>query len=417
MNPDKPVALVLGGTTPHAALIEILKQRGYFTVLVDYYENPPAKKVVDEHVRASTLDVEVVLEIARGKNASLVISACVDQANVTACYVAEKLGLPVPYSYETAVRMSNKLLMKKGMLEHGIPTTKFRMLGSDADVRCVDLAFPVVVKPADSNGSKGVKRADSLDELMEFSIYARSVSRTGEIIVEEYFDGREVNVYCFVKDRRAQVIMTCQKYNKISGRGCAIQCYSTIIPATLSKPVHRRIGEIAQKIATGFGLVNTSLLIQVLVRGDVINVIEFAPRVGGGLSFRTIVLKTGIDLVDATVDTYLGDPEPVVVRDTGRLLATNHLYALPCRFGEISGIEALISDGIIEGYYPNKTRGMEITSEMASRDRVGSFIVCGSSDQELLSRIKQAMDRLDVFDVDGRPVLRRDICLQSMDGG
>ena len=111
---------MLGGTSPHIALIENLKDRGYYTVLVDYYENPPAKKVADEHIRESTLDQDKVLEIAKSINAKLVISACVDQANVTACYVAEKLGLPVPYIYETAMSVTNKGLMKRKMLESGI---------------------------------------------------------------------------------------------------------------------------------------------------------------------------------------------------------------------------------------------------------------------------------------------------------
>ena len=110
---NKPVAVVLGGTFPHITLVENLRQRGYYTILVDYYDNPPAKASADEHLQESTLDKKKVLDIARSRNAELVISACIDQANVTACYVADKLGLPAPYSYETALRVTNKILNER----------------------------------------------------------------------------------------------------------------------------------------------------------------------------------------------------------------------------------------------------------------------------------------------------------------
>lgn len=91
-------AIVLGGTDDHIALIENLKDRGYYTILVDYYDNPPAKAFADLHLKESTLDKERVLETAKGLDVNLVISTCVDQALLTLCYVAEKLGLPAPFS-------------------------------------------------------------------------------------------------------------------------------------------------------------------------------------------------------------------------------------------------------------------------------------------------------------------------------
>ena len=93
---EKPIALVLGGTNPHVHLLKKLKDRGYFTILVDYYPNPPAKPFSDEHIQASTMDKDVVLDLAKSRKASLVITTNIDQANITACYVAEQLNLPHP---------------------------------------------------------------------------------------------------------------------------------------------------------------------------------------------------------------------------------------------------------------------------------------------------------------------------------
>ena len=69
---NKPVAIVLGGTNPHVTLVEKLKKRGYYTVLIDYLPNPPAAQVADEHLQESTLDKELVAKIAREKHAAMI---------------------------------------------------------------------------------------------------------------------------------------------------------------------------------------------------------------------------------------------------------------------------------------------------------------------------------------------------------
>ena len=108
---EKPVAIVLGGTAPHVLLVDKLHERGYHVVLVDYLSNPPARRVADEHIQASTLDKEKMLEIAKEKKASLIISTCIDQAFSVCCYVAEQLNHPHPYSCETSLYVTNKGLM------------------------------------------------------------------------------------------------------------------------------------------------------------------------------------------------------------------------------------------------------------------------------------------------------------------
>lgn len=118
-------ALILGGTAAHKELIRQLKKRGYHTILIDYFDNPPAKEDADEHVKISTLDKEAVLEYAKKTGVDLVISTSVDQANAVCCYVSEKLGLPFPYSYETALDMTDKTRMKQIMKENRIPTAEY----------------------------------------------------------------------------------------------------------------------------------------------------------------------------------------------------------------------------------------------------------------------------------------------------
>ena len=160
-------AIVLGGVSPHIALIKNLKERGYEVILVDYYQNPPAKPYADEHIQESTLDRDVIINIAKERNADLIITTCVDHANVIMTYAAEQLDLPHPYSYETALNVTDKGRMKRIMKENNVPTSDFMILDDKSQLDGLQLTFPMVIKPVDNNGSKGVKKVDSMEELYD----------------------------------------------------------------------------------------------------------------------------------------------------------------------------------------------------------------------------------------------------------
>ena len=153
-------AIILGGVAPHIELIKNLKKRGYETILLDYYENPPAREYADRFYRISTLDYEAVKEAAEKEKADLILTICVDHANVIMCRAAAELGLPAPYSYHTALMTTNKGLMKQQMMASGIQTGKFCVLYSPSD-SVTGLGVPVAVKPVDNNGSKGARKAET----------------------------------------------------------------------------------------------------------------------------------------------------------------------------------------------------------------------------------------------------------------
>ncbi|MGY6629534.1 MAG: ATP-grasp domain-containing protein [Wenzhouxiangella sp.] len=410
---QKPVAIVLGGTRPHVALINNLKARGFFTILVDYYEDPPARAVADRHIRESTLDQDAVLEIARSENAFLVISACVDQANVTAAYVAEQLALSAPYSFETALCMSQKSLMKKIMRDNDIPTSPFRIIDRKEQLESLDLPFPLIVKPVDGNGSKGVRRADDSSQLLSAFREAMAVSRCGQVIVEGFCQGSDVSVDCFVKDGVANVLMHRRKYDLPASAETVINCYASLVPAQLSPQARKNIESIATKVAQAFGLNTTALLIQVMVDGDEVNVIELAPRIGGGMSYRTIPLGTGFDILDATVSSYLGESVAIHLELRRLVLLTTNVFARPGEFFEVTGYQDLLEKGVIDEYFQHKTRGMTIGSSLSSSDRACSFVIRAATIEDALERNALAMDGLSVVDEVGRDIMRRDIYLRE----
>ena len=402
---EKPIAIVLGGTAPHVLLVNKLHERGYYVVLVDYLSNPPAKQVADEHIQASTLDKEKVLEIAKEKKASLVISTCIDQANSVCCYVAEQLNLPHPYSYETSLYVTNKGLMKSRMKEYDVPSSSFILARNVEDINWTRVSFPCVVKPVDCNSSKGVHRADSIDEAKPFVEEALKLSQTNEAIIEGFCAGDEIQVDCVAMEDGADVVMTRSKVKVAESNDSVLNSFGSIVPAQVSECVLPKLKRIAVNIAKGFGLRNTPFFYQAIVTGDEVNVLEFAPRVGGGLSYYMIKNFVGFDAVEAAVDSFLGKKINNSYHEPDRVYRTCLLYAKPCTFDHIEGLEKLKEKGFVIETFITKSKGDEIDGDMRSSNRVGSFIVEAASLDELNERVKCCMNSVGIIDDKGNNMI------------
>lgn len=402
MSIQKPVAIVLGGTNPHRALISSLKERGYYVTLIDYLENPPAKALADLHIQESTLDKKKVLEIAKKMKVSLVISSCVDQAYVTACYVGEELGLSIPFSYQTSRTTSEKITMKQTMLKNRIPTANFVVTDDSKNPNLEDLNYPLVVKPSDTNGSKGVRKVDSKDLLEKSIKEALLVSRNKKIIAEEFMEGIEIGVDCIISNHKAYIITTHQKRKpNINTDNSVIFSIGSLSPAQLSEKAIENVKFIANRIAHVFKLNNTPLLIQFIVNHNDVKVIEFAPRIGGGLNFFKIKQFAAYDIINASIDSFLNIPIKTNFSIPNCFYSENHIYTEPGIFGEIIGSNDLIKNETIEILFPNKTRGMSIEPGKASKERAASFIVKGQTIKEIEDKVKRALDVIKVKDING----------------
>ena len=412
---NKPVAIVLGGTVPHVHLIELLKARGYYTILLDYTPHPPAKEYADEHLPVSTLDNEAVLEVARERKASLVISTNVDQANVTCCYVAEKLGLYSPYSYEIALNVTDKQRMKRIMWDNNIPTSRYGQVTSVEDGRNIDLRFPLMVKPADSNSANGVKRVYTPEELEKYLPDALKYSRNGKAIIEEFVSGKEISAYGVVINGKAKLLMHQERVSVYDGEDKVIKCYASLAPSRISDVAANKAEQILTMIAEAFHLDNTPLFFQGIVNGDDISVIEFAPRVGGGISFQTIKDATGYDIISAGLDSYLNIPICIDSwHPTNGKYAVNQIYGTNGVYDKTTGGEAIMKDGIVNVLSFYKHKGDTIDSSRASSSRIGVMVVSDATEIGLRKKISNAFSILDSFDTNGKSIIRRDLNLDLL---
>lgn len=406
---EKPIALVLGGTNPHVHLLKKLKDRGYFTILIDYYPNPPAKPFADEHIQASTMDKDVVLDIAKSRKASLVITTNIDQANVTACYVAEQLNLPHPYSYETALNVTDKSRMKRIMWENGISTSMYLICDSLEEFELGKLQYPLVVKPADSNGSRGVHKCSDFDELQNHFKESKEASRNGKVIVEGYVDGTEVSFYYFIQNQTAHYITSNQRFRFRVGTKGVIQSAGGLYPVALPDIIKEKMQKNANKIIKAFKLDNTPIFIQAIATEDDVFIIEFAPRIGGGLSYRLIENENQFDIINATIDSFLGEKPTLGITTPKHYSAVMNIYAPGIIMGKLLYTDKVINEGFAKEFYQYKMEGSEVSKDMSSGSRVGAFFIQGRNVQEIYKKIDNINNIIEVLDNQGNAVMRHDI--------
>lgn len=402
-------AFILGGTNAHGELIRNLKARAYQTYLIDYLDSPPAAAFADVHIRESALDRIRVLEICKDHAADLVISICIDQAMVTAAYVAEELDLPAHISYQTSLDVTNKILMKERMLASGVPSSRFKIVNDLSEVLDIDLHYPLVVKPADSNSSKGVRKADNLDELKAFAGDAFNISRDNRIIVEEFAEGTEVGMDCFVQNKKAKIIMMHRKRKPMLDNHDVLFSIGSVSPPDIEPGAHQKLQSVADLIVQSFGLDNCPLLIQAVVNGPDIKVLEFSPRIGGGLNFRTIKKYRNFDIIDAATDSFLGLEVNVEYSVPKFYHAENHLYARDGIFDHLTGVDDLVQSGVIDEFYPNKAQGYQVTGDMASNNRIASFFCKADSLLGLENKVRTAFEVLRVNDQRGENIMNTKI--------
>ncbi len=407
---DSPKAIVLGGTSPHRVLVQNLKQRGYRVLLADYLEVPPAADVANEHVRISALDIEAVHRLGVQRNASLVISVCLDRTIPVVAEVSYRLGLPSIYTPDNAVGFTDKVTMKAIFQQAGIPMANGRVVRSLPELERAAPSYPFILKPADSTGSLGIGIVRNANGLSAAYAAAHASSASGTVLAEELLEGRELSIDCIVAGGRCHVLLARERLvHRAPEYG--VQCYGTVSPAPLTEINMQVIRDVTERLPIAFGIVNAPFLVQgYLTNTSDFKVLEIAVRLGGGPgSFRMVKLKTGFDLLDAAVDCNLGRPVHVRVQDSSRVYININIYARGGTLFCVEPVDKLRDDGVIAEYYPYKPAGTVFPDAITTRNRVAAVVIEASDYQSLYAKVRTLFAQLRVLDTQGRDIMAREM--------
>lgn len=401
-------AMVIAGGVPQMELLRQLKERKIETVLLDGNENCLARAIPDKFYKVNIFNIEDVKKIAVDEKVDFIITVCADQVLLVVAEVSEMLGLPCYIGYKQAQDVSDKIRMKKIFKENKIPTTKYLELESLDMNEIAKLNYPLVVKPVDAYSSKGVRKAETEKELIAYYNEAKKISRSGGVIVEEFFEGEEISVDAFVLNGKAH-ILSITNSEKVKDKDRFV-IFRGRYPAAIPDTIRNQIEDVAQKIADSFGLVNSPLLVQLLHNNENISVLEFCARTGGNMKWLLIKNSCGVDVITATIDITLGLVPDITPKEVNNNVVVNDfIYCKPGVFDHFEGFDELVENGIINEFHPVRTKGTEMHGVTSSSDRIAGMNIIADSVDEYNKKLRIILDQIAVIDTEGNDMTRRDL--------
>ena len=308
---DKKSILVFGVGELQRSIVRRAKLKGLFTIGIDPCADAVCKDEVDAFEIVGGQDFEGTCAVIEKYGIQAIVTAATDKPLIMMARVAEKYGFPF-FSVETAQWSTDKFQMKKRFLEGSIPCAKGRL------VRCVeetaDMVYPVIVKPRDNSGSRGVKLCRTKEELEQSMTEALEYSKLDSVLVEEFIEGPEYSIEGLHYDGKSEVIQFTEKTTTEFPYNVELAHKQ---PANLTENQKNDIRELVSKIASCMHFENCPSHTELKINERGIFVIETSPRLGGDYITSTLVpLSTGINMEDQLLNIALGEK---VDAQTGRV--------------------------------------------------------------------------------------------------
>jgi len=406
--------LCLGAGFNQLNAIRKAKSKGYTIIVSDYLPDAPGKRWADHAELVSTFDVEANIAVAKKYAVDGVFTIGTDQPVYTAACVAEALGIQHMITPWTALRATNKKYMKECFKANHIPCSKHCFISKEElsdwehlQNKLSQLHFPVVIKPLDSQGQRGIYKIPELrSDISSYMKDTFAYTRSDEIIVEEFFPGDEITVSAWIEGDKTHIFMVTDRplINIEPHLGTPD---GHIFPSKYW-PVHQKtIYNLVDKISRGFKIDNGPLYIQMMVHDEEIQVVEIACRIGGGHEEELIPLVTGVDAVDLFIDLAAGKKidltnfSPLNPCENDRYAMVKFIVARPGMVdhcGEMEQIKSL--DGVVNAgfYHPEMERVEQLVD---STKRIGYLLVEGKDSEDLLRKTRSAYQRLQVINPQG----------------
>ena len=302
--------MLLGGLRYLLPVIEAAHKLGIYVITCDYLPDNIAHKYSDEYRNVSIVDKEAVLAVARELQIDGIMSFAVDPGVVTAAYVQEQMGLP-GNPYESVCILQNKDRFRNFLTKNGFNVPKAKGFSSveEAMAETYWFSWPVLVKPTDSAGSKGVTRVDRQEDLEAALKVALEHSLSGRVIVEEFIEkqGCSSDSDCFSVDGQLKFVsFSAQRFDEDAPNPYTPSAYSW--PSTFTKEQEAELTSEIQRLLTLLGMRTSIYNIEtrVGVNGKPY-IMEVSPRGGGNRLAEMVRFATGVDLITNAVRAAVGE--------------------------------------------------------------------------------------------------------------
>ena len=302
--------MILGGSRYAHPVIKAAHNLGLYVITCDYLPDNIAHRFSDEYCNVSIIDKEATLEVAQKLKINGIMSFACDPGVVTAAYVAEQMGLPNVGPYESVCILQNKSRFRQFLTDNGftVPVARGYKNVEQAIEDQEIFNWPVIVKPTDSAGSKGVTRVDKVEDLRKSIEYALSYSHSGEFIIEDFIsqNGFSSDTDCFSIDGQLKFVsFNCQHFDSNAINPYTPAAYSW--PSSMTKTHQDELRCEIQRLINLLGMKTAVYNIETREGKDgKAYIMEVSPRGGGNRLAECLRYATGVDIITNMVRYSVG---------------------------------------------------------------------------------------------------------------
>lgn len=387
---DKKAIMIFGVGELQESIIKRAKAMGLFVVGIDPCADAVCRDAVDAFEVVGGQDYEGTLAVARKYNISAIATAATDKPLVMMARVAKELNLPF-YSEETAQISTDKFRMKECFRKAGIPCANGGLIKSIDEAE--GLVYPVILKPRDNSGSRGVIFCNNKAELEAAFNEAMQYTKLDSVLVEEFIEGQEYSIEGLHYDGKSEVIQFTEKTTTPFPYNVETQ---HVQPANISDEHKEQIRKIIADIAVALGFENCPSHTELKINERGIFIIETSPRLGGGYITSTLTpLSTGINMEEQLLNIAVGNKVDTTSGKAERASAVL-FHSLP--EGVVSKIDPQICEihkwEGIEAFDLKLKPGSVVNKFKSGLDRYGQFIVSADTRnkvEELIEKYSKAI--------------------------
>ena len=391
--------LVLGGDHFTIPVVEAAHKEGYYVITCDYLPCNVAHKFSDEFINYSTTDKEGILDWAR-KNPIDGIITFTDSGVVTTAYVQHHLGLPQIGPLVSVEILQNKARFRQFLADNGfkVPQAKGYNTYEAAMKDVGHFRWPVIVKPVDSAGSKGVTKLENEELLKMAADFALEYSNSKEFIIEEFIEkkGCSSDSDCFSIDGKLSFVsFSAQHFDEKVAGIFTPAAYSW--PSTMGEQAEVELASELQRLISLLGMRTTIYNIETRVGIDGNPyIMEVTPRGGGNRLAEMIRYATGVDMIAAAVRAAVGDS----VQGVEQQPFDGYWAEIIVHADETGELDDIIISKAMDPYIIEMDfwykKGDVVKEFVSARDAIGTLVMKFNTAEELERILSQQRDWLNV---------------------
>ncbi len=389
--------MILGAGPLQSYVIKRAKEMGYYTICVDMAKSAVGYKYAHEYRVINIVDEKKCLKYAKQCNINGVLTAATDYGVLTASYISEQMNLN-GIKYNVAQTVKNKFKTRKKLSLGNInEVTQFFEVSNEKEIEMIvdTIKYPVMVKPCDGSGSKGVRKVEKQSELFSACYNAMDFSLINKAMIETFVVGDEFGVESFVCDNEIYVLGIMKKImTKPPSYAELGHCIPSGLCSEIEEKIRKTVKNAIKALDINFGAVNMDLIV---TPENKVCIVDVGARMGGNLIGSHIIpYATGIDYVGNIVRAAVGDKSDFIQKHS-TCIATSILALTP---GKIKKLPELNHDIYEEGIIDivlNIKKGDLIREYCNNLDGCGYVVSRGQTANEAIERAFNTKKCLDLL--------------------